>query len=216
MAARTHIQHARQDQRGASSERFAVQEALPPGHRKNPDPNGKVDDIVYREDPHFIIDRDEMNLDNDDQLWTIEDHNGDLDSSDDDWNANHFSLYGPRYPQRPQARVDWEPPAPPQDPRPHQAPLGLTLTEKARTELIIQQIVETARPDQTTVTQDTAGAGSSTWNNQPWYANNQSSQSSDWYARPRWNEPGTDESWQSQRSWWSQQDHHWQAPNQWY
>ena len=212
MAARKHIQHARQDQRGASSERFAVQEALSPEHRKHPDQNGKLDDIVYREDPQLIIDRDEMNLQNDDQLWTIEDYNGDLDSSDDDWNANHFSLYGPRYPQRPQTRVDWEPAEPPQDPRPHQAPPGLTLTERS----MIDSIIEAARPAQSTVTQDTAGAGSSTWSNQPWYTNNQSSQSSDWCARPRWNEPVTDESWQSQRSWWNHQDHHWQTPNQWY
>ena len=49
--AKTHLQHCRQDQKGASSERFAVQEALPPGHRTEPDPNGQVDDIVYREDP---------------------------------------------------------------------------------------------------------------------------------------------------------------------
>ena len=208
MAAKKHLYHCRQDQRGASSERFAVSEALPPGHRTMPDPNGQVDEIVYRENAQLIIDRDEMIVHREDQLWTMEDHNGDPDSSDDDWDENHFLLFGPRQPPlRDLAWVDWEPPPPPQDPRLHHAPPGPDLT----------------------VNQDNAGTGNGTWTNRPWYNHNQSNQwqhyhadsdddgtVADWNARPRWNEPDTDNSWQSQNTWWNQQHHHWQTPNQWY
>ena len=216
MAARTHIQQARQDQKGASSERFAVHETLPSGHRKDPMGNGQVDDIIYREDPQLIIDRDEMTLCNDDLEWIHEDRNGDPDSSDDDWDTNNFIQYCPRLPPG-YPIANWEPPDPPEDPRPHQAPPGLTLTKREHTDLAIQRIIDVGRPNQQEVAQDTAGAASSgsTWNDQQWYTNHQSDQQSDWYARPQWN-PGTDASWQSQSSWWNRQDHHWQNPNQWY
>ena len=65
------------------------------------------------------------------------------------------------------------------------------------------------------------------------YNHNQSNQWQNYYAdtdsdesmadmagnlnpRPHWNEPDTDNSWQSPNTSWNQQSNHWQTPNRWY
>ena len=254
LRAKTHLSHCRQDQRGATSERFAVVETLPPGHRKFPAKDGQVDEPVYRANPLLILDRATTTgskLADEDIKWHDFQEDRGSDDGYADWPDTNMTLFQPQRPGNGSwvlERRGWRVRPPPSSLQHYLRPPGLMhpsnqqpsvspvrgidptrdplrpqpVVRPPNRELPSGRRIPTAEeinqryPPSDPIYDHSDEESIADWLRREGAAydedpqgestpRNQSNQWQDWSARPSSWQAGTEPSWQSPSSWWSQQ-----------